>query len=311
MSERTVTSEVPSFIGACRATTAARRASRLADYAELTKPRLTLLVVLVALFGFYLGLDGPLEPSLLAHTLAGTGLVAGGAAALNQLMERRSDARMSRTSGRPLPAGRLMPGDALVFGVVISAIGLVELYVAANALASTLAAVTLAGYLFCYTPLKRITPLCTLVGAVPGALPPVIGYTAAGGTLDAGAAALFAILFFWQLPHFLAIATLYRDDYAAAQMPMLPVVDPTGSRTARRMVLYSLGLVGASVLPWLVGLTGATYLVFAAFFGAGFLGLAVTAAIHRTQLAARGVFVASVVYLPLLLGAMLWSRMPP
>lgn len=197
----------------------------LADYVELTKPRITLMVVFTALVGFVCATLGPVSLSALAAALLGTGLVAAGASALNMLMERDTDALMQRTRSRPLPAGRLRPGDALLFGIGLTAFGLLELTWLSGSLAALVALATWSSYLFLYTPLKRRTSLSTLVGAIPGALPPVIGWAAARQSLEGGAFVLFAILFLWQIPHFLAIAWIYRDDYARAALPMLPVLE--------------------------------------------------------------------------------------
>ena len=234
---------------------------RLADRLELTKPRITLMVMLTALVGFVMGSPGPLRLLLLALALGGTGLVAAGAAVLNQLLERDTDALMLRTRERPLAAGRVTRLEAGSFGLLLSALGLAVLLRGCGALPALVALVTWSSYLFVYTPLKRRTPLATLVGAVPGALPPVIGWTASAGSLDPGACILFSILFLWQVPHFLAIAWLYRDDYARAGFPMLPVVDREGVFTARQAVVHSLALLLVSLAPVGAGMTGPGYLV--------------------------------------------------
>lgn len=287
----------------------ARALPRLADLVELTKPRLTLLAVLTTLAGFVIGLTGPADLWLLAHTLLGTALVGAGVAALNQYLERDADARMPRTANRPLPAGRLAPAHAMFVGAALTTTGLAELLLAVNALCASIAAVVVVSYLFCYTPLKRFSPHCTIVGAVPGALPPVIGYAAAAGTIDATAMALFAILFTWQLPHFFAIAVLYRDDYAAADMPMLPVVDPTGRRTRRAIALWTAALVVASIVPFFIGAAAGAYLVAALVIGAAFAAFAFAAVAKLNRLNARRVFLASIIYLPLLLTLMAAGRL--
>src|SRR5438874_331106 len=226
----------------------ARRASSIVgDYVALTKPRLNFLVVATSAAGYYLGAARTIDAAAMAQAVAGTALVAGGAAVLNQLYERDTDALMRRTRQRPLPDGRVSPGDARFFGFALSTAGLALLATRANWLAATLALATLVVYLLIYTPLKRRTPLSTLVGAVPGALPALIGWTASHGTITAGGAALFAIVFLWQIPHFMAIAWLYRDDYSKAGFPMLPVIEPEGRRAGRQAVLYALALVPVSL----------------------------------------------------------------
>jgi protoheme IX farnesyltransferase len=284
--------------------------AQAADYAELVKPRITLLVLVTTLVGFMLGSGGDLDLARLAHAVLATALVAGGASALNQVLERDADARMRRTRHRPLPAGRLRPADALVFGVDTAAIGIVWLYVAVNRASALVALLTLASYVLAYTPLKRRTPWCTVVGAVPGALPPVIGWVAARGELGAGAVALFAILFFWQLPHFYAIGWLYRDDYARAGFPIVPVVDRDGRATARHILGASAGLAAASLAPALIGMAGTAYAAGAAAFGLAFLGLGIAFARSRAEAAARRLFVASLLALPAILVLLVIDRAP-
>jgi protoheme IX farnesyltransferase len=271
--------------------------STLYDYLELTKPRITLMVMLTALVGFVMASPRDVDGAALAAALLGTGLVAAGASCLNMLIERDIDARMLRTSQRPLPAGRLRPAEALAFGLGITAAGLVQLGWMSGGLAAAVAAVTWASYLFLYTPLKPRTSLSTVVGAFPGALPPVIGWVAARGTLDGGAFVLFAILFLWQIPHFLAIAWIYREDYARGGLPMLPVLDPEGRMTGRQAVANTIALALISLTPAVAGMTGRVYLVGAASLGLGFTALAVHAAVARTTTAARRLFLASLVYL--------------
>ncbi|MGH7569401.1 MAG: heme o synthase [Gemmatimonadales bacterium] len=271
---------------------------------ELTKPRITQLVLLTAAAGFLLGAAQGVDLWLLAHTLLGTALVAGGTNALNQLRERDVDARMERTRGRPLPSGRLTPAQAAWFAGAISLAGVAYLWLAVNRLTAGLAALTLVSYVFLYTPLKRTTSLNTLVGAVPGALPIVGGWTAAGGALDAAAGALFWILFLWQLPHFLALAWIYREDYRRGGLVMLTRDDPDGRYTGRMILLYACALVPVSLAPTLLGVTGAVY-----FFGALALGLAYAAAGASVALAATTerawrLFFVSIVYLPGLLTLM-------
>ena len=228
----------------------------IAVYADLIKARLTTLVLLTTLVGFYLGWRGAMDYALMFHALLGTALVAGGAAALNQLLEREYDAKMRRTRARPLPSGRMQPVTVMLFGGVCSATGLVYLALLVNLLTSVLGAVSLVSYLFIYTPLKRVTWLNTVVGAIPGALPPLMGWAAARGELAGGGWALFAILAFWQMPHFFAIAWMYRDEYAEAGFQMLPNVDPDGRRTARQTVSHTLGLLPVSLCPFWLHLAG-------------------------------------------------------
>jgi protoheme IX farnesyltransferase len=272
-------------------------AAACSGYLELTKPRITLMVMLTALVGFVLGSPGPVGAVPLLTSVVGTGLVAAAANALNMVLERETDARMRRTRNRPLPSGRLRPAEAWAFGVGLTASGLGLLAWTAGRLAVVVAFLTWASYVFVYTPLKARTSLATLVGAVPGALPPVIGWAAASGALAPGACALFAILFLWQIPHFLAIAWIYREDYAAGGLPMLPVVDPSGRITGRQAAAHSVALLLVSLTAPAAGLGGKAYLV-----GASLLGLALTAAaLHvaaaRTTASARRLFLVSLVYL--------------
>jgi protoheme IX farnesyltransferase len=283
--------------------------SLFAVYSDLIKARLTFLVLLTTLVGFYVGFEGPVNFLLMFHTVLGTGLVASGAAALNQLLEREHDAKMRRTKDRPLPSGRLQPTTVMVFGGVCGCAGLLYLALAVNLTTSVIGAVSLLSYLFIYTPLKRITWLNTVVGAVPGALPPLMGWTAARGELDTDGWVLFAILAFWQLPHFLAIAWMYRDEYARAGFKMLPVIDPDGQRTARQAVSHTLGLLPISLCPFLFRLTGPVYLAAAIVLGLAFLWFAIQFARHLTVLRARHLFFASILYLPLLLTAMVLDKM--
>jgi protoheme IX farnesyltransferase len=285
------------------------RPSRAADFVRLTKPRLNLLVLITTLAGLYLAAPAGVPVALVVHTLVGTALGAGGAAALNQVWEHDTDALMARTRTRPVPGGRLRPGESLRFALVLSVAGLVELAVFVNGLCAAVAALTLASYVFAYTPLKRRTSLATLVGAVPGALPPMIGWTAAGGGVTLPAFVLFGIVFFWQMPHFLAIAWLYRHEYAAAGIPLLPVVEPEGRRTGRQALLYAAALWPVSLMPTLVGLAGGAYLAVAALLGCVLVVLAFRFARERSTPAARRLFLFSIVYLPLLWGALVVDRL--
>jgi len=283
--------------------------SSFAVFCDLIKARLTFLVLLTTLVGFYVGARGTMDWWLMVHTLAGTTLLACGAAALNQLWEREHDAKMRRTESRPLPSGRLTPDTVLIFGGVCSVGGMVELALAVNLLTALLGAVTLASYLFVYTPLKRITWLNTAIGAVPGALPPLMGWTAARNDLTTDGLALFAILFFWQIPHFLAIAWLYREEYEKAGFVMLPSVDADGSRTGRQAVSHTLGLLTVSLLPFALRLAGQVYLLGALVLGLLFLGFAILFSRQLTRARARQLFFASILYLPLLLAVMVIDKL--
>jgi heme o synthase len=281
---------------------------RLAVWADLFKARLTTLVLLTTAAGFYAGTVGSLDFGRLAHTLLGTALLAAGAAALNQLQERDHDARMLRTRHRPLPSGRLSPPTALLVGVACAVTGLGWLGAAVNPLTAALGAATLGIYLLVYTPLKRVTALNTLVGAVPGALPPLMGWTAARGSIDPGGWSLFAILACWQLPHFLAIAWLYREDYARAGFVMLPLLDTGGRRTSRRALGHALILLAVSLIPFGLHIAGPAYLVGALLLGAAFVGAAARFARHVGDDTARRLFYLSILYLPLLLGLLVIDK---
>jgi len=286
-----------------------RHTSAVADYIALTKPRLNVLVVATSAAGYYLG--GPPSPdmALMAQAVAGTALVAGGAAVLNQLHERDTDALMRRTRFRPLPDGRVSPADARIFGLLLSTAGLVLLAARANWLAAGLALATIVVYLAIYTPMKRRTSMSTLVGAVPGALPALIGWTASHGSIASGGTALFAIVFLWQIPHFMAIAWMYRDDYRAAGFPMLPVIDPAGRRAGRQAVVYAAALLPVSLAPTFFGVSGYGYFVAALVLGLALLGLAARFARSRTDEAARALFLGSVTYLPIVWIAMIADRL--
>ncbi len=279
------------------------------NYIELTKPRITWLILMSTGIGYFFGLRGLAVNWLtVVHTLLGTGLLASGTATLNEWYERDADAKMRRTSGRPIPSGRVSPRGALIFGIALSIAGFVDLAVAVNLVAAWWGLATLASYLFLYTPLKQRTRHATTLGAFPGAMPPLIGFAAAAGTLNAEAWALFAILFLWQFPHFLSIAWIYREDYGRAGIVMLPVVEPDGKATARQIVLCSLLLVPVSLAPSFLGMTGTAYLFGALALGLAFLYAGVRVAIERSKPRARRVLLASVMYLPLLYGLMLLDR---
>ena len=282
---------------------------RIPDFITLAKPRLNLLVLVTTAAGVFLAAPEGVPAALLLHTLVGTALVAGGAAALNQVWERETDALMRRTRGRPAASGRLRASDAWWFGLVLSAGGLVQLAVKVNVISAVVAACTLVSYVLIYTPLKRRTSLATLVGGVPGALPAVIGWVAATGTLTLPALVLFGIVFFWQMPHFLAIAWLYREDYAAAGIPLLPVLELDGRRTGRQALLYSAALWPMSLMPTFVGLAGGAYVAVATVLGVLLIALSARFARDRSITAARRLFLFSITYLPLLLGALVADRL--
>ena len=287
----------------------ANLARTVSDYVALTKPRLNVLVVATSAAGYYLGAPGPINLAAMTAAVAGTALVAGGAATLNQVYERDTDAMMRRTRLRPLPDGRVPTLDARVFGLVLSAAGLLMLGAFVNLPAAALALATLVVYLIVYTPMKRRSPFATLVGAVPGALPPLIGWAASHGGVSAGGAALFLIVFLWQIPHFMAIAWLYRDDYSKAGFPMLPVIEPDGRRTGRQAVAYAVALVPATLMPTFIGLSGNVYGIIALVLGGGLVWLALRFAAHRNDRSARWLFFSSIVYLPIIWVAMMADKL--
>jgi protoheme IX farnesyltransferase len=282
------------------------------DYIELTKPRITWLILMSTGVGYFYGQSyaghSGFHFLLLLHTLIGTGLMASGTAALNQWYEREADRHMRRTAARPLPSGRLSSRGALAFGVALSIGGFLDLWLGANLLSGLIGAFTLASYLFVYTPMKQRTWWSTTVGAVPGAMPPMIGYAAAAGAITRESWVLFAILFLWQFPHFYSIAWMYKEDYARAGIRMLPVVEPDCRSTARQIVLYGLALVPVSLVPGILGMAGRIYLVGALLLGLWFLYSGVRVAVDRTAARARYVLLASVFYLPLIYGLMLLDK---
>ena len=283
---------------------------RLAAFVEMTKPRLNVMVLVTVATGFYLGARGASNPSTLSLTMLGTALVAGGASVLNQFFERSRDARMRRTAGRPLPTGRVSPAEAAAFGVAIAVLGLGVLAVAANGTAAAVALATLVLYVFVYTPLKPRTTLNTAVGAIPGALPPVIGWAAATGRLGVEAWALFLIVFLWQFPHFLAIAWIYREDYSRGGHRMLPSADPTGAMTGRQAAGYALALVPAGLLPTVVGLAGGYYFAGALVLGLFYLAYSVLFWSEVSDQTARRLLRASFLYLPAILALLLLNPRP-
>ncbi len=292
----------PAAAGTATATTRAEAAprSRRADWVTLTKPRLNFLVLVTTVAAYYLGDGARLSLLVLLHTIVGTALVAGGASALNQVWERDTDRLMFRTRARPLPASRLHPADATWFGVLLCALGVADLALAVNVLTACVAALTAVSYVLLYTPLKRKTSLSTIIGAIPGALPALIGWTAATGTLSTEGWVLTGIVFMWQMPHFLAIAWIYRDDYARAGIPLLPVIQPDGRSTGRQAVLYAAALIPVSFLPAAVGLATAWYLVGAMVLGAILLVLSLEFSATRGMFAAKRLFLGTILYLPLL-----------
>jgi protoheme IX farnesyltransferase len=282
----------------------------LNDYLILTKVRITALVLVTTAAGFLLASGVRVDLALLAWTLLGTGLAASGAAALNQFLEREADSRMRRTAGRPIPAGRMTPARGLTVGIGLSVAGVAILVAFVNVLTGLLALATVLLYVGVYTPLKRMTPLNTIIGAIPGAIPPVMGWTAVTGEAGLPAWVLFAILFLWQLPHFLAIAWIFRDDYRLGGFPMLPVLDPDGEATGRQVALYCAALVPVSLIPTFLGLAGPIYFFGALLLGLAFLGAGLMMAVRRRGKEARRVLLASVTYLPLLLALLVADRAP-
>jgi protoheme IX farnesyltransferase len=277
---------------------------RAMDYLALTKPRVVLMVLVTSFVGFYLASPGWINWLLLCHTLIGVALASGGTLALNQYLERDLDARMLRTRERPLPEGRLQPGEALGFGVAITTSGLLYLAWLVHPLSGLVTAISVGSYLFLYTPLKQKTPFCVMVGAVPGALPPVTGWVAASGELALEAWVLFAILFLWQIPHSLSIAVLYREDYARANFQLLPVLEPDGAGTGRQIIVHSLALLAIGLLPTTLQLAGPVYFVFAFILGVAMLICGIMLAKSYSTAAARRLLFASLIYLPTLLVVM-------
>ena len=284
------------------------RARFMSDFAELVKARLTLLVLLTTAVGFYLGADAPADYLALFHVVFGTAAAAAGAAALNQWWEWKLDGLMQRTKTRPVPAGRMPPMEALAIGGALSIFGVIYLAIACNALTAVLAAITIAIYIFAYTPLKRASTANTIVGAIPGAIPPMIGWAAARGTIEAGAWSLFAILLLWQLPHFFAIAWMYRDDYSRAGFRMISSDDSSGERSASQSVFFCILLLIIAGLPAFLGIVSWVYLVIELVLGGVFIAVAMRFLKTRTAGAARLLFITSIAYLPLLLGALVLTK---
>lgn len=291
-------------------TTEMALSSRANAYVALTKPDVSFLVLMTTAAGYYMGARGPVGWLHMIHTVFATMLIAAGTAALNHYIERESDRYMRRTASRPLPSGVLQPREALWFGVVLSVAGALDLYFTAGALAAGLGVATCLSYLLAYTPLKKRTVWATFVGAFPGAIPPMIGWVAASGSLDRGAWLLFAILFFWQFPHFHAIAWMYREDYARAGILMLPVVDREGKRTFRQIILTAAALVGVSLLPAVVGLAGVLYFFGALVVSVALLQVCIWAATAKTNVRAKWLMHATVIHIPVLLGLMIYDKIP-
>ena len=284
---------------------------RAGDYVALAKPRLNMLVVATTLAGYYMAAPAGRGWLLLFHTLVGTALVASGASAFNQLLEIESDGMMRRTRARPLPSGRIQPVHAKVFGFALSIIGLVQLAWGVNWLTAGVALATLLTYTVFYTPLKKRTSLATVVGGIPGALPPMIGWAAVRNNLSIEAWILFGIVFLWQMPHFLAIAWMYREDYKRAGFPLLPIVEPDGGSTGRQALIYAAALLPLSLAPTAASMAGLVYLVGAASLGMAFVALAARFAWLRTTPSARRLFFGSIIYLPLLWILMVFNRVAP
>jgi protoheme IX farnesyltransferase len=282
---------------------------RVRAWTELTTPGITRLVVVTAAAGFYLAASASFDIVTFVHALIGVGLSASGANALNQFIERDADRRMRRTSRRPLPTGRLASGEGFAVGVILATLGLLQLALFVNLLTTLVVAASLFSYLLVYTPLKKRTWHATVVGAVPGALPILAGWTAGGGALDARGLALFAIVFLWQMPHFFALAWMYREDYIRGGFRMLSAFDPAGTRTARQIVIWTIALVATSLLPASLGMAGSFYVFTATALGLVFLGLGAAMVGVRNAARARRVFLASVVYLPVLLGTLVLDRL--
>jgi protoheme IX farnesyltransferase len=280
------------------------RRARAMDFIELTKPRITFMVLISAIVGFYMGAEGPLQAILLFHTIVGTAFVASGASALNQYFERDLDARMNRTRNRPIPDGRLVAGDALVFALAISALGVVYLGIFVNTLTALLGAFTLGAYVLIYTPLKTRTTWCTLIGAFPGAIPPLMGWAATRGNLDMTGLSLFAILFLWQMPHFFAIAWMFTEDYARAGF----VVHGSSVATGRQIIFYGCALIPVSLLPTVLGATGRWYLIGALILGFVYLGYGFAVALFRSSTHAQRLLRISVLYLPALFALMMIDK---
>src|SRR6266481_96143 len=290
--------------------TAIAQPSKLSAYITLTKPDVSFLVLMTTGAGYYMGARGPISWLHMIHVIVAKMMIAAGTAALNHYIERESDRYMRRTASRPLPGGVLQPREALIFGVALSIAGALDLYIVAGPLAAGLGIATCLSYLLAYTPLKKRTVWATFVGAFPGAIPPMIGWVAATGSLDRGAWLLFAILFLWQFPHFHAISWMYREDYARAGIMMLPVVDREGKRTFRQIILYAVALVAVSLLPALMGLAGVLYFFGALVTSTALVQVSLWAASNKTNTRAKWLMHATVIHIPILLGLMVYDKIP-
>jgi len=284
--------------------------ARANAYVALTKPDVSFLVLMTTAAGYYMGVRGPVSWLHMIHTVFATMLIAAGTASLNHFIERDSDRYMRRTASRPLPSGALQPAEALAFGLLLCVAGAIDLYFVAGVLAAALGVITSLSYLLAYTPLKKRTVWATFVGAFPGAIPPMIGWVAATGSLDRGAWLLFIILFVWQFPHFHAIAWMYREDYARAGIMMLPVVDREGVRTFRQIILYAAALIAVSLLPALMGLAGVIYFFGALVTSTAMLQICLWAASSKTNMRAKWLMHATVIHIPVLLGLMIYDKIP-
>lgn len=282
--------------------------SRIEAYIELTKPRMVVMILITTAAGFYLGTQGAMNWMLFGHTIIGAGLTAAGVLGLNQYLERDIDAKMSRTQSRPLPAGRIHGLEALIFCVILTAGGMLYLTTYVNPLSGFVISLIVVSYLFIYTPLKRSTSLCTLIGAFPGALPPVVGWVAAQGKISSSTFVLFAILFLWQLPHSLAIAYIYREDYAKAGLKLLPVIHPNGISTRRQIVVNCVALFGIGLLPTLFRISGVIYFILALIVGGMFLISGFYFDKQPSIKTARYVLYASLLYLPLIFITMAFNK---
>ncbi len=279
--------------------------TRLADYWDLTKPGITFLVVVTALAAFYIASHGSPNILLLVNSLFGIACISGGGGALNHYIERERDVLMNRTRNRPVPSGRVHPTEALILGIGLSLMGVVYLTVAVNTITALLGALTLIGYIGVYTPLKRVSPHSTIIGAFPGAMPPVLGWTAVTGTVSLEALILFAVVFFWQMPHFLGIAWMYRKDYERGGFPMLPVVEPDGKSTVRMIVIYCTGLIPVTLFPTVLGMAGYIYFFAALTCGLAFLYFSMRVAVAPTNTNAKYLVLASVFHLPVVMASLM------
>jgi protoheme IX farnesyltransferase len=282
--------------------------SHTRDLIQLTKLRICVLALLMATLGYMMGSSGPISGWNFFFALLGTGLVGAASCIFNQIAEKEVDGLMLRTQNRPIPAGRIDSKKALKLGIVMGVLGEVVLLVAVNSITAILGAVTLLTYVGVYTPSKKATPMSTLIGAVPGAIPPLMGWTASYGSISIQGIVLFMILFLWQIPHFLAIAWLYKEDYARASLPILSVVDSNGSATAKQVILYSIALLPLTLVPSVWGITGMMYLWGALFLGLCYLGCGILFSLYQTRAYARLLFIVSIVYLPVLGVLMVWDR---